>query len=34
MKKIIVTEFVTLDGVMESPGGELGCREGGGLTRG
>jgi hypothetical protein len=34
MKKIIVTEFVTLDGVMEAPGGEPGCRERGGLTRG
>ena len=26
MKKIIVTEFVTLDGVMEAPGGEPGVR--------
>ena len=36
MKKIIVTEFVTLDGVMEAPGREPGCREGGGggLTKG
>ena len=34
MKKIIVTEFVTLDGVKEAPGGEPDCREGGGLTRG
>jgi hypothetical protein len=28
MKKIIVTEFVTLDGVMEAPGSPPGCREG------
>ena len=29
MRKLIVTEFVSLDGVMEAPGGEPGYRHSG-----